>query len=143
MTERAPEARGDRTGARAKDDPIDIDPRVPWAAERTMLAWVRTGAALMGFGFVIARFGFLLHELASPEVSRIHRGGASQWGGVAMVVVGVAVNVVGTVRYRKQMAAILRGERLTFPSEVPAALGLGLAIAGSLLVAILADSLLR
>ena len=27
------------------------------AAERTMLAWLRTGLALMGFGFVVARFG--------------------------------------------------------------------------------------
>ncbi len=27
------------------------------AAERTLLAWIRTGLALMGFGFVVARFG--------------------------------------------------------------------------------------
>jgi putative membrane protein len=143
MTERELMADERRARTEATGAPIDIDPRVPWAAERTMLAWVRTGAALMGFGFVVARFGFLLHQLASPEVSRLHHGGASQWGGLVMVVVGVAVNVVGTVRYRKQMRAILRGERLTFPSEVPAALGLGLAIAGALLVAILADSLFR
>jgi len=26
------------------------------AAERTLLAWIRTGLALMGFGFVVARF---------------------------------------------------------------------------------------
>lgn len=32
------------------------DPRVPLAAERTLLAWLRTGLALMGFGFVVARF---------------------------------------------------------------------------------------
>ncbi len=30
------------------------DPRVPLAAERTFLAWIRTGLALMGFGFVVA-----------------------------------------------------------------------------------------
>jgi uncharacterized membrane protein YidH (DUF202 family) len=33
-----------------------LDPRVYFAAERTLLAWVRTGLALMGFGFVVARF---------------------------------------------------------------------------------------
>jgi putative membrane protein len=26
-------------------------------AERTLLAWIRTGVALIGFGFVVARFG--------------------------------------------------------------------------------------
>jgi putative membrane protein len=30
------------------------------AAERTLLAWIRTGLALMGFGFVVARFGLFL-----------------------------------------------------------------------------------
>jgi uncharacterized membrane protein YidH (DUF202 family) len=32
------------------------------AAERTLLAWIRTGLALMGFGFVVARFGRFVHE---------------------------------------------------------------------------------
>jgi uncharacterized membrane protein YidH (DUF202 family) len=37
------------------------DPRVWFAIERTLLAWVRTGLALMGFGFVVARFGLELY----------------------------------------------------------------------------------
>ena len=39
------------------------DPRVRFAIERTLLAWVRTGLALMGFGFVVARFGLFLREI--------------------------------------------------------------------------------
>jgi len=39
---------------------MDIGPKADLrdylAAERTFLAWVRTGLALMGFGFVVARF---------------------------------------------------------------------------------------
>ena len=39
------------------------DPRTRFAGERTLLAWVRTGLAMMGFGFVVARFGLFLREL--------------------------------------------------------------------------------
>jgi len=35
------------------------------AAERTVLAWIRTGIALMGLGFVLARFGLFLEELTT------------------------------------------------------------------------------
>ena len=41
------------------------DPRVRFAAERTVLAWMRTGLALMGFGFVVARFGLFLRKIAA------------------------------------------------------------------------------
>ena len=44
-------------------DGATTDPRVVFAAERTFLAWVRTGLALTGFGFVVARFGLFLREL--------------------------------------------------------------------------------
>ena len=40
--------------------PADNDPRVFFAAERTMLAWLRTAITLIGLGFVVARFGLFL-----------------------------------------------------------------------------------
>jgi putative membrane protein len=49
-----------------------INPQVRMAGERTMLAWVRTGTALMGFGFVVAKFGLFLRELAAA--SQAHTG---------------------------------------------------------------------
>ena len=43
------------------------DPRVFFAAERTLLAWVRTGLTIMAFGFVVARFGLFLRLLAAQQ----------------------------------------------------------------------------
>jgi uncharacterized membrane protein YidH (DUF202 family) len=37
------------------------------AAERTLLAWTRTGLALMGFGFVVACFGLFLQQLQAIQ----------------------------------------------------------------------------
>jgi putative membrane protein len=49
------------------------DPRIYMAAERTFLAWIRTGIAFMGFGFVVARFGLFLREIAvSNNVAAAH-----------------------------------------------------------------------
>lgn len=37
----------------------EYDPRAFFAAERTLLAWIRTALALMGLGLVMARFEVL------------------------------------------------------------------------------------
>ena len=41
------------------------DPRIYFAAERTFLAWIRTGLGLMGVGFAVARFGLFLREMSA------------------------------------------------------------------------------
>ena len=40
------------------------DPRVFFAAERTLLAWVRTGITVMALGFVVERFGLFVSLIA-------------------------------------------------------------------------------
>jgi len=44
------------------------DPRIFFAAEQTLLAWIRTGITVMGFGFVVARFGLFLNLLVAERV---------------------------------------------------------------------------
>ena len=58
------------------------DPRVFFAAERTFLAWIRTGLALMGFGFVVARFGLFLREMAAIQGGPPPPAGVSRWFGI-------------------------------------------------------------
>ena len=56
------------------------------AAERTLLAWIRTGLALMGFGFVVARFGLFLQQLqAIQHPSSAQPYGLSLWFGTALI----------------------------------------------------------
>jgi putative membrane protein len=82
------------------DKPAEQDPRVYLAAERTFLAWIRTGLALMGIGFAVSRFGLFLRELGASESHLpAHATGVSQWSGVALVGLGVIVNLSSVVRH--------------------------------------------
>ena len=76
------------------------DPRIYFAAERTFLAWIRTGLGLMGVGFAVARFGLFLREMRASEVhSVIHSTGLSVYSGVALVGLGVGVNVIAVMQH--------------------------------------------
>ena len=81
------------------------------ALERTFLAWVRTGLALMGFGFVVARFGLFLRELQTlPQASSSGSTGPSVWFGTALILLGVIVNVLAAFRHRQLVRKLDRGE---------------------------------
>jgi putative membrane protein len=63
------------------------------AAERTLLAWIRTGLVLMGFGFVVARFGFFLQQLHISEHTLAESYDLSPWFSTVLIAVGVVVNI--------------------------------------------------
>ncbi|WP_210433913.1 YidH family protein [Acidianus brierleyi] len=65
-----------------------------FANERTFLAWVRTGIALIGFGFVIAKFALFL-EILKGEKSI---GGSVAYGEV-MIILGGGVIAYGIYNY--------------------------------------------
>ena len=111
------------------------DPRVFFAAERTLLAWNRTSLALMAFGFVIERFGLFVRLLSLPESGPIERG-VSFWIGLAFIVLGALAGAAAIAQYRKVLrtlkpAEIPEGYRVhlgTFANAAVAVLGLALAV---------------
>ncbi len=68
----------------------DDDPRIFFAAERTLLAWMRTGIAIIGLGFLIARFGLFLAIVRNPN-SQAAPATASTLIGTGFVLLGALV----------------------------------------------------
>jgi putative membrane protein len=77
------------------------------ANERTFLAWVRTGIAVIAFGFVIERFTLFVIAVASTtsleaaqrlQLERLS-GPLGRYDGIALMFGGLALIVVATVRF--------------------------------------------
>lgn len=90
------------------------------ANERTFLAWVRTGVAVIALGFVIERFNLFLMTIANVVTGetgplRIHHleNSAGRYGGAALVVAGVTLIVVSTVRFIHTARLLSREEPYT------------------------------
>jgi putative membrane protein len=70
------------------------DSRLRLGLETTLLAWVRTGLALMGFGFVVARFGLFLREFEESQHFSQRQVRMSLWFGISLIAAGVFVNLL-------------------------------------------------
>jgi uncharacterized protein (DUF302 family)/uncharacterized membrane protein YidH (DUF202 family) len=102
------------------------------AAERTFLAWIRTGLALMGFGFVVARFGLFLQALQSGQSTYQARPyGPSFWFGTGLIVLGVAVNMFCARNHIRLVHELGRGGPIVHrPSALAVAVAIILAVLG-------------
>jgi putative membrane protein len=77
------------------------------ANERTFLAWVRTGIAVIAFGFVIEKFNLFVLAIATADPAeagrRLHlenlSGPFGQYGGLALVLIGLALIVAAAARF--------------------------------------------
>src|SRR4051794_19182652 len=114
----------------------DNDPRVFFAAERTLLAWIRTGLGLVGMGFVVARFGLFL-RLFHPGVEH-HEHAWSAPVGVTLAVLGAFAAGVAALQHRR-FCRTLRPDDMPrdYRIEPGLALGLAVALAGLVLAAVL------
>ena len=75
------------------------DPRTYFSAERTLLAWVRTSIAVMGLGFVVARFGLFLRVVGGGHPAGVHW--LSLGLGVAFVLIGSGITLHATLQFTR------------------------------------------
>lgn len=103
------------------------DPRVLFAAERTLLAWSRTTAGLMAFGFLVDRAGMMVQGAA---VAR----NLGFWIGLAFIFLGVVLSLLSVLQYRRSIASLR-------PAQVPAGYWVNLSVFMSITLAVLGAAL--
>lgn len=105
------------------------DPRVLFAAERTLLAWNRTAISLMAFGFVIERFGLFLQVLGRDEIKVFQRH-ISFFVGVTFILLA-AFLAIYSIQQHKRILKTLR------PIEIPAGYNLRMGIVTNSIIGLL------
>lgn len=79
------------------------DPRVFFAAERTFLAWVRSGITLIALGFVVAKFGLfvtLMSNASAEAAGPVLNTAYSNIIGIALVILGVIIVAVAQFNHQ-------------------------------------------
>lgn len=95
------------------------DPRVLFAAERTLLAWNRTSLSLIAFGFVIERAGLLIQALGLEEIGS--QGVIAFWLGISFISIGSISSAFSARQYAVVLRSLNPGE---FPPGYSARWGL-------------------
>lgn len=82
------------------------------ANERTFLAWIRTSIAVIGLGFVVAKFTVWLRELSVrlDQPTPIRHSRLSMPLGIGLMVLGGLLAVTAAWRYHAVKAAIDKSE---------------------------------
>src|SRR5271165_1877368 len=98
---------------------------------------MRTGAAIVVFGFAIGRFSIAMRQFTALEGHPGQTAGMSVWMGSGAILAGVGLVVAGLVRYRKTRVQLDSGtfEPAGFVLDLVTALTVlfGLALAGYLI----------
>lgn len=105
------------------------DPRVFFAAERTLLAWNRTSLTLMGFGFVVERFALFLRMLM-PKLTGLHAHGSSFWIGISFIVLGASMAILAIIQYRRVLTSFK-------PTDIPPGYWVNLSVVATFMLALL------
>lgn len=105
------------------------DPRVLFAAERTLMAWNRSSISLMAFGFVIERFGLFLQIVGKEEVKVFQRH-FSFFVGVSFVLLAAFIALYSIWQHKKILKTLK-------PIEIPAGYNVAIGMTVNAIIGIL------
>lgn len=87
--------------------------RSAFAAERTLMAWIRTALSMISFGFTIAKFfEYLEKSERGPTVGVFGRTWSPAVLGLIMMTIGTGSLIVAVIQHRNAMNSF-RAEGLT------------------------------
>ena len=72
--------------------------RTFWAAERTLMAWIRTTLSMISFGFTIGKIGQVLHDVDVKAFRRTHQVSVSSIADL-LVILGTLSLLAAAVQY--------------------------------------------
>ena len=80
--------------------------------ERTFAAWIRTSIAVLALGFIVAKFGFWIHELTlqSNAQTQNHSIGVALPTGIGIIIFGGVLALIAARRYSEVNQAIEHGK---------------------------------
>lgn len=94
--------------------PAEVDLRLLQANERTLLAWLRTGIALVAFGFVVVRLGMWMRAVQGTEPP----AGTGAIG-VGFTVLGTLANAAAVLRFLRVRQALKAGRPIAQDVTAP------------------------
>ena len=110
------------------------DPRVLFAAERTLLAWNRTGLTFIMFGFLIERSGLLIEVLSNGHLNTT----MTFIIGLAFILLGSVTTVYAARQFQRVLKTLGESE---FPEGYRTQWGVIVSLIVALLGSLLAISL--
>lgn len=116
------------------------DPRVFFAAERTLLAWLRTGLTIIALGFVISRFGLFIKLVAleSPSLASSVSSPLSSSLGIAFVMIGSLAIATAAIQHRRFVSTLADSQLSSvYSSTIAFILSVSIAMLGIALAAYL------
>ena len=86
------------------------DPRVYFAAERTLLAWQRSALAFIALGIVVERFGLFMRYLnLTNQINPIHFA-ISAFIGLTLILLGTSISLLSTIQHKQFLKSLSSAE---------------------------------